>query len=66
VPSEDAVDEVEVKHRTLSKEVLLGDIETNAKPGIQIKGKAKIRGSDLLEWRFSSSLGSMNTLPEGS
>ena len=41
---EDEDDEVEVKHRTLSKEVLLGAIETNAKLGIQmnqIKGKGK-------------------------
>jgi len=35
---EDEEDEIEVKHRTLSKEVLLGAIETNAKFGIQIKG----------------------------
>ena len=41
---EDEEDEVEVKHRTLSKEVLLGAIETNAKLGIQIKGKSKDKG----------------------
>ena len=41
---EDEDDEVEVKHRTLSKEVLLGAIETNAKLRIQIKGKSKDKG----------------------
>jgi len=57
---EDEEDEIEEKHRTFSKEVLLGAIETDAKLGIQIK--ARIRGSGLLEWRFSSLLGSMETL----
>jgi len=37
-------EEVEVKHRTLSKEVLLGAVETNADLGIQIKGKGKDKG----------------------
>ena len=37
-------EEVEVKHRTLSKEVLLGAVETTANLGIQIKGKGKERG----------------------
>jgi heat shock protein 1/8 len=41
---EDEEDEIEVKHRTLSKEVLLGAIETDAKLGIQIKGKSKEKG----------------------
>ena len=41
---EDEEDEIEVKHRTLSKEVLLGAIETSAKLGIQIKGKSKDKG----------------------
>ena len=41
---EDEEDEIEVKHKTLSKEVLLGAIETNAKLGIQIKGKSKDKG----------------------
>ena len=43
---EDEGDEIEVKHRTLSKEVLLGAIETNTKLGTQIKGKSK----DRREW----------------
>ena len=33
-----------MKHRTLSKEVLLGAIETNSKLEIQIKGKSKDKG----------------------
>ena len=41
---EDEEDEIEVKHRTLSKEILLGAIETNAKLGIEIKGKSKDKG----------------------
>ena len=41
---EDEEDEIEVKHRTLSKDVLLGVIDTNAKLGIQIKGKSKDKG----------------------
>ena len=41
---EDEEEEVEVKHRTLSKEVLLGAIETDANLGIQIKGKGKDKG----------------------
>jgi len=41
---EDEEDEMEVKHRTLSKEILLGSIETDSKLGIQIKGKSKDKG----------------------
>ena len=41
---EEEQEEVEVKYRTLSKEVLLGAVETNAHLGIQIKGKGKERG----------------------
>jgi heat shock 70kDa protein 1/2/6/8 len=37
-------DEIEVRHRTLSKEILLGAIEATAKLGIQIKGKGKDKG----------------------
>ena len=46
---EDEEDEIELKHRTLSKEVLLGAIETNAKLGIQIKGKSR-ESKDKGKW----------------
>ena len=63
---EDEEDEMEVKRRTLSKEVLLGAIETDAKLGIQIKGESKDKGkwftTSRVEVQFSSSLRSMEIL----
>ena len=61
---EDEEDEIEVKHRMLSKEVLLGAIETDAKLGIQIKGESKDKGKwfTRVEVQFSSSLRSMEIL----
>ncbi|KAF8154933.1 Hsp70 protein-domain-containing protein [Crassisporium funariophilum] len=41
---EEEEDEIEVKHRTLSKEVLLGALEAQAKLDIQTKGKGKDKG----------------------
>jgi hypothetical protein len=41
---EDQVEEIEVKHRTLTKDTLLGAIDTQAKLGIQTKGKGKDAG----------------------
>ena len=38
VEDEDEDDEIDEDHRTLSNEVLLGAIETNARLGTQIKG----------------------------
>jgi hypothetical protein len=43
-------EEIEVKHRTLSKEVLLGETNTNLE--IQIKGKGKVKG----KWFTGSSV----------
>ena len=61
VEDEDEQDEIEVKHGMLSnlKEVL--PLNRAPKLVIQIKGKARIKGSGLL-WRFNSLLGSMETL----
>ena len=47
-----------VKYRTLSEDVLLGAVETNAKHRIQIKDKGKW----FTRVRFSSLLGSMEIL----
>ena len=56
---DDEEDEIiEVKYRNLSKEVLLGAVETNSKLRIQIKDKGKW----FTKVRFSSLLGSMETL----
>ena len=49
---------MEVKYRTLSEEVLLGAVETNAKLRIQIKDKGKW----FTRVRFSSLSGSMEIL----
>ena len=57
--SDDDEDEVEVKHWRLSKDVLLGAVETNAELGIQIKAKGKDKWNCLPGWRFRSLLGSM-------
>ena len=53
---EDEEDEIEVKYRNLSKEVLLGAVETNAKLGIQIKEDEtkQRRILDLLDRKPSS------------
>ena len=41
VEDKDEEDEIEGRHRDVSKQVLLGVIEMNAKLGIQTKGKSK-------------------------
>ena len=51
---EDEECEMEVKNRTLIMGVLLGNIETRAKLGIQIKGKGEDKGKWFIGWRFNS------------
>lgn len=46
---EDEVEEIEVKHRTLTKDTFLGAIDTQAKLGIQTKGKGKNAGKWLTQ-----------------
>jgi len=46
---EEEPEEIEVKHRTLTKETLLGVIDTKAKLGIQTKGKGKDAGKWLTQ-----------------